>query len=174
MQAHYLLRFPSSHFLIDLADIFFFLMIRRPPRSTLFPYTTLFRSLAVVTAVSGPAKEDSHAAGRVVGHGVTTARRGATDRPLAPRGAVPFPGFTVVGGGCEAPKQNGHAAGRVVGHGVAAARRRSADHPLGPGSAIPLPRIAVKTEAVETPEKDGHTAGRVVGHGVAESLHRKE
>src|SRR3989449_3632690 len=27
---------------------FFFLMIRRPPRSTLFPYTTLFRSLAVV------------------------------------------------------------------------------------------------------------------------------
>src|SRR5439155_21003875 len=26
-------------------SIFFFLMIRRPPRSTLFPYTTLFRSL---------------------------------------------------------------------------------------------------------------------------------
>src|SRR5258708_15308424 len=26
---------------------FFFLMIRRPPRSTLFPYTTLFRSLSV-------------------------------------------------------------------------------------------------------------------------------
>src|SRR5947199_10356581 len=25
-------------------EIFFFLMIRRPPRSTLFPYTTLFRS----------------------------------------------------------------------------------------------------------------------------------
>src|SRR3989442_13752511 len=25
-------------------SIFFFLMIRRPPRSTLFPYTTLFRS----------------------------------------------------------------------------------------------------------------------------------
>src|SRR3712207_7722938 len=25
--------------------IFFFLMIRRPPRSTLFPYTTLFRSI---------------------------------------------------------------------------------------------------------------------------------
>src|SRR2546422_6141660 len=30
----------------DLPDVlaFFFLMIRRPPRSTLFPYTTLFRS----------------------------------------------------------------------------------------------------------------------------------
>src|SRR3712207_9331308 len=27
---------------------FFFLMIRRPPRSTLFPYTTLFRSADVV------------------------------------------------------------------------------------------------------------------------------
>src|SRR5256885_11359405 len=26
--------------------LFFFLMIRRPPRSTLFPYTTLFRSQA--------------------------------------------------------------------------------------------------------------------------------
>src|SRR2546430_13589841 len=28
--------------------VFFFLMIRRPPRSTLFPYTTLFRSLRAV------------------------------------------------------------------------------------------------------------------------------
>src|SRR5256886_5603734 len=27
-----------------IAFLFFFLMIRRPPRSTLFPYTTLFRS----------------------------------------------------------------------------------------------------------------------------------
>src|SRR3989442_14126974 len=29
---------------------FFFLMIRRPPRSTLFPYTTLFRSIANAVA----------------------------------------------------------------------------------------------------------------------------
>src|SRR5437762_8016414 len=29
-----------------LRFLFFFLMIRRPPRSTLFPYTTLFRSAA--------------------------------------------------------------------------------------------------------------------------------
>src|SRR2546427_9320191 len=29
--------------------IFFFLMIRRPPRSTLFPYTTLFRSIYGLT-----------------------------------------------------------------------------------------------------------------------------
>src|SRR5437764_9653389 len=36
-----------SHFstsLSCLVFVFFFLMIRRPPRSTLFPYTTLFRS----------------------------------------------------------------------------------------------------------------------------------
>src|SRR3712207_8350902 len=31
-----------------LVLLFFFLMIRRPPRSTLFPYTTLFRSHLVV------------------------------------------------------------------------------------------------------------------------------
>src|SRR2546428_10057814 len=29
---------------------FFFLMIRRPPRSTLFPYTTLFRSIKLIQA----------------------------------------------------------------------------------------------------------------------------
>src|SRR2546426_9505083 len=31
----------------------FFLMIRRPPRSTLFPYTTLFRSVAIATLPLG-------------------------------------------------------------------------------------------------------------------------
>src|SRR3712207_9513468 len=30
--------------LTQVHNIFFYLMIRRPPRSTLFPYTTLFRS----------------------------------------------------------------------------------------------------------------------------------
>src|SRR5437588_1159415 len=33
---------------------FFFLMIRRPPRSTLFPYTTLFRSYTSTGAYSYP------------------------------------------------------------------------------------------------------------------------
>src|SRR3712207_9326992 len=32
-----------------MSAFFFFLMIRRPPRSTLFPYTTLFRSLPIRT-----------------------------------------------------------------------------------------------------------------------------
>src|SRR2546421_9042861 len=49
---------------------FFFLMIRRPPRSTLFPYTTLFRSLAV-------------------GHGLGDLLRQRSGVPDARRAAVP-------------------------------------------------------------------------------------
>src|SRR5690242_21787224 len=42
--------------------LFFFLMIRRPPRSTLFPYTTLFRSLFghVATASADGAANSSY------------------------------------------------------------------------------------------------------------------
>src|SRR3712207_7407850 len=36
-----------SYMHVHTVLFFFFLMIRRPPRSTLFPYTTLFRSLRV-------------------------------------------------------------------------------------------------------------------------------
>src|SRR2546425_9283461 len=38
---------------VYLFFFFFFLMIRRPPRSTLFPYTTLFRSYADIVHESG-------------------------------------------------------------------------------------------------------------------------
>src|SRR2546427_7039093 len=38
----------------SLSIFFFFLMIRRPPRSTLFPYTTLFRSCFPVHHVPAP------------------------------------------------------------------------------------------------------------------------
>src|SRR5439155_17573372 len=41
----YLFLFHSSSFFLFF--FFFFLMLRRPPRSTLFPYTTLFRSMDV-------------------------------------------------------------------------------------------------------------------------------
>src|SRR3712207_6354852 len=34
--------------------MFFFLMIRRPPRSPLFPYTTLFRSLSMIGDTGDP------------------------------------------------------------------------------------------------------------------------
>src|SRR5256885_11209506 len=37
----------TTYALSMLYYFFFFLMIRRPPRSTLFPYTTLFRSVVV-------------------------------------------------------------------------------------------------------------------------------
>src|SRR3712207_9346881 len=40
MSIYYLVRVSRA-----VMFMFFFLMIRRPPRSTLFPYTTLFRSL---------------------------------------------------------------------------------------------------------------------------------
>src|SRR3989442_14536407 len=55
------------------APIFFFLMIRRPPRSTLFPYTTLFRSEAAleegeqISAMRGIDDERRAAVGRAAG-----------------------------------------------------------------------------------------------------------
>src|SRR2546430_12721654 len=43
---------------MNRALCFFFLMIRRPPRSTLFPYTTLFRSIAsLLNNLFGKGKE---------------------------------------------------------------------------------------------------------------------
>src|SRR5216683_4715252 len=42
---------------------FFFLMIRRPPRSTLFPYTTLFRSPPQPATTGVPCKDRPDAAG---------------------------------------------------------------------------------------------------------------
>src|SRR5947207_6585624 len=53
----FLLRTLHSSFLF-----FFFLMIRPPPRSTLFPYTTLFRS----SGISGSAVADTSAIGSVM------------------------------------------------------------------------------------------------------------
>src|SRR6185312_16999437 len=47
-------------------SIFFFLMIRRPPRSTLFPYTTLFRSHVGVgagTVETAQERDEAHARG---------------------------------------------------------------------------------------------------------------
>src|SRR2546422_9664432 len=51
-------------------SFFFFLMIRRPPRSTLFPYTTLFRSRGVPLAISA---EDE--AGNVASRGIPSELR---------------------------------------------------------------------------------------------------
>src|SRR5438552_19175601 len=48
-----------THIILYIVDMysffffFFFLMIRRPPRSTLFPYTTLFRSSRILVSGKG-------------------------------------------------------------------------------------------------------------------------
>src|SRR5689334_24769591 len=47
----------SSSFISRFFFLFFFLMIRRPPRSTLFPYTTLFRSPRSGCAPQAPVRE---------------------------------------------------------------------------------------------------------------------
>src|SRR5258708_39899163 len=51
--------------------VFFFLMIRRPPRSTLFPYTTLFRSTSPRTPPRRPARSP---------HRIRSRAGGTTDR----------------------------------------------------------------------------------------------
>src|SRR2546427_2060274 len=85
----------------SILTLFFFLMIRRPPRSTLFPYTTLSRSPEDTTAVVTAAKLDSLGlegiGGRrfaryrtpplAPGAGLTIA---FSDRRLAPESLVPF------------------------------------------------------------------------------------
>src|SRR3712207_8195627 len=55
-------------------------MIRRPPRSTLFPYTTLFRSVVTVAGIVGQARA------------VTRLRVLAFDEPPAERGDGPAGG----------------------------------------------------------------------------------
>src|SRR3712207_9405817 len=77
--------------------VIFFLMIRRPPRSTLFPYTPLFRSLSMQEPPAQHAKitcglgqnhlEDS--LGSPAGHAGTTSqtcRNHVLDRPEPPPG----------------------------------------------------------------------------------------
>src|SRR5256885_16273348 len=51
---------------------FFFLMIRRPPRSTLFPYTTLFRSLDQAPRLRREARRPRQ-------HGVANRRRNRSE-----------------------------------------------------------------------------------------------
>src|SRR5207244_12658247 len=41
------------HFFLIYCRLLFFLLLRRPPRSTLFPYTTLFRSSIAASLASG-------------------------------------------------------------------------------------------------------------------------
>src|SRR2546422_2632513 len=62
-------------------------MIRRPPRSTLFPYTTLFRSLPRDRAAGGDAGGHDLAAGGV--HAGLEPRHAAVERNVGGEVAVP-------------------------------------------------------------------------------------
>src|SRR5688572_31392120 len=70
-------------------SVFFFLMIRRPPRSTLFPYTTLFRSRVDLARAEFPGVEDAHERGNVVLE--------PRDAELAQRADEPVDGFRARG-----------------------------------------------------------------------------
>src|SRR3712207_9389253 len=70
-------------------SIFFFLMIRRPPRSTLFPYTTLFRSVPPADGFLALLRERATATGALlVFDEVITGFR------VAPGGAQELTGIT--------------------------------------------------------------------------------
>src|SRR3989449_6479614 len=84
---------------------FFFLMIRRPPRSTLFPYTTLFRSLGPLARWL--AGGDDRAAGPSLVHRVPVPSR-AQVAPHAPSPAV----RRIRGGGAPRAARQGRGARR--------------------------------------------------------------
>src|SRR6266536_951030 len=78
---------------------FFFLMIRRPPRSTLFPYTTLFRSLRRARAPCFRIRESYRSLEY-------------TGSPVDPDGRVQFVDLSV---GVHAVKPEVHDRGKVLG-----------------------------------------------------------
>src|SRR5687768_17917147 len=72
-----------------MRTFFFFLMMRRPPRSTLFPYTTLFRSRGAAhpgrdQRARDEREHDRHRRGPALadarGHGIFLANRRGQDR----------------------------------------------------------------------------------------------
>src|SRR3712207_9501376 len=67
-----------SYVTIALLFVFFFLMIRRPPRSTLFPYTTLFRS-CVAAVISSRAGAIGVGAPFLLAHGLSPRTPGRTE-----------------------------------------------------------------------------------------------
>src|SRR3712207_2173762 len=101
-------------------------MIRRPPRSTLFPYTTLFRSLTFELSVEGDSPSDATFFGTVRGEGLryvpltdedgdglytgstTVSRFPPGMRPLPPDAEpVSLPVQIVQGTGTQGPDESG-------------------------------------------------------------------
>src|SRR5256885_3432375 len=85
---------------------FFFLMIRRPPRSTLFPYTTLFRSIT-------PKRRDCDSSGR--------ARR-----------TTPWPSgrFSAVSGTRDRKSTRLNSSHLVISYAVFCLKKKKTTHPL--------------------------------------------
>src|SRR5260221_14759428 len=103
-------------------------MIRRPPRSTLFPYTTLFRSLGEVARDLGICLS-------------TYMRQVVPSRPLPPRRAVrPIP---------EVNRETYHALGRLAAD-INAIARRMAERRREPGAAEVLEALELVTRFVGT------------------------
>src|SRR2546426_5369443 len=67
-------------FAVLLYFFFFFLMIRRPPRSTLFPYTTLFRSARCRIALGGASVCGGSQPAALVSCQIAISARGARSR----------------------------------------------------------------------------------------------
>src|SRR2546425_3865749 len=69
-------------YFVFCVSFFFFLMIRRPPRSTLFPYTTLFRSIADGEPANGSTRGQLSAGGYGdrAGNRAVAAQGAASDR----------------------------------------------------------------------------------------------
>src|SRR3989475_5728559 len=70
--------------MLSEVSVFFFLMIRRPPRSTLFPYTTLFRSLPAAGAEGGEGRAAVERGRSRSGAQALGLRRRSRDRGLLP------------------------------------------------------------------------------------------
>src|SRR5256885_1898898 len=108
-------------------------MIRRPPRSTLFPYTTLFRSDAWARRAGGHARPAFRAAQprlrrplhRLAGHELRAAAAGR--RPAAGRGPVPAPARRTGQRGARPAAEPGHTP-RVPGTGLGRRARRRGLH----------------------------------------------
>src|SRR5256886_15494430 len=108
-------------------------MIRRPPRSTLFPYTTLFRSVQVAVGPSAP-EDVRRIAGGLAGETVIEVEGEVVARPanmrnseLATGEIEAHPSQLVIGGPAVAPAIPG---GRGKGEGLAAEQLRIKRRPL--------------------------------------------
>src|SRR5215203_6562800 len=144
--------------------LFFFLMIRRPPRSTLFPYTTLFRSRRPARVLVGAAPVGAGDAGAragdrpVVGDRGRRARRTRrTRRPPARPGVHAGPAGRLLERDAPRPARSGVVAdvGRVaprLARGRALLAGDAARRSLGAFAGVPA-RLAAAVPARGLPDR---------------------